>query len=538
LKSAAGPVMAVWGSLLLYSFSHAPVPGVNEPHYLTKARHYWNPDWCQGDFFLESSNPHQFFYQTVGLLTQFLTLAETAVAGRLIAYLLLAAGWHRLARRMTGDRWSGLVAAWVFLLLTSIGNLSGEWLVGGVESKVFSYAFCLLALSALSDSRWPSAGLYQGLAIAFHPLAGMWHLVAASMAAVGGFVVRWWSRRRRTGQIARPPESWGGPLTLRTHRRPTATVILSSLLLLAATGAQGIVPALNAISGVSARDAYVSNYIQVFYRLPHHLDPMNFSSAAWWGYGVLAVVALLLSRCVHPGRTAQLLMWVTWCAGVIALVGLIVGWKAQPEPGVRLSQGDLAVLKVRVALLKFYSFRLFDLLLPVLVSFQVAELCSERRLMSVLMSRPFKVGGLSTLAAVSLWLSSGTGSPTEFTPRQEHEWHAACHWIRDNTPESALFLTPKSQWTFRWLTARPEYVTIKDCPQDARGIIEWNNRLKLLTAWGDRHFTPEGFSRAAAADLHARTGIDYVIAYRLGPFDAPVVYRNDTWTVYLIGASP
>ena len=28
----------------------APVPHVNETHYLAKAKQYWQPDWCEGDF--------------------------------------------------------------------------------------------------------------------------------------------------------------------------------------------------------------------------------------------------------------------------------------------------------------------------------------------------------------------------------------------------------------------------------------------------------------------------------------------------------
>src|SRR5690606_21616877 len=72
---------AVWGQtglllllFLAYSFWCRPVPSVNEPHYLTKAKHYWQPSWCAGDFFLESSNPHLVFYRTVGALTQWFTL--------------------------------------------------------------------------------------------------------------------------------------------------------------------------------------------------------------------------------------------------------------------------------------------------------------------------------------------------------------------------------------------------------------------------------------------------------------------------------
>src|SRR5688500_11446594 len=33
-----------------------PVPDVNEAHYLTKARHFWDPAWVAGDFFLDSAD--------------------------------------------------------------------------------------------------------------------------------------------------------------------------------------------------------------------------------------------------------------------------------------------------------------------------------------------------------------------------------------------------------------------------------------------------------------------------------------------------
>ena len=39
-----------------------PVPEVNEAHYLSKAKHYWNPQWCDQDFFCNSADAHQVFY--------------------------------------------------------------------------------------------------------------------------------------------------------------------------------------------------------------------------------------------------------------------------------------------------------------------------------------------------------------------------------------------------------------------------------------------------------------------------------------------
>ena len=86
---------AVLASLLAFSAIRSPVPGVNEPHYLSKAKHYWEPDWCPHDFFLNSSDTHLVFYRTVGLFTQAFTLEQTAWLGRLLALGLLAWGWIR-----------------------------------------------------------------------------------------------------------------------------------------------------------------------------------------------------------------------------------------------------------------------------------------------------------------------------------------------------------------------------------------------------------------------------------------------------------
>src|SRR6185436_15746287 len=83
-------IVALWLSFLAYSLIRAPIPAVNEPHYLVKARHYWQPEWCRGDLFLESANPHVVFYQTFGWLPAVFRFETAALIGRMIALLLLA----------------------------------------------------------------------------------------------------------------------------------------------------------------------------------------------------------------------------------------------------------------------------------------------------------------------------------------------------------------------------------------------------------------------------------------------------------------
>src|SRR5712691_4883018 len=189
-------VLAVWLSFLLVSFVSSPIPGVNEAHYLTKSKHFWNPEWCSRDFFLTSFPAHQVFYQTFGWLTLWFDLPTVAIIGRVLGTALLAVSWtaltNRLLQQSTADNEptrpspasldNVLLSAWLFLGLQAIGNLSGEWLIGGFESKVVAYAFVFGSIAARLNRRFKTAAACAGAAISFHPIVGLWHVAAACIA--------------------------------------------------------------------------------------------------------------------------------------------------------------------------------------------------------------------------------------------------------------------------------------------------------------------------------------------------------------------
>ena len=97
--------------MLIYGAVADPAPGVNEPHYIGKAKHFWAPAWCPGDLLYESSNAHWMFYFTVGYWAKWLTLPQLAWAGRLVGY---GATRHWLAANACGfgtARLAGVVVA-------------------------------------------------------------------------------------------------------------------------------------------------------------------------------------------------------------------------------------------------------------------------------------------------------------------------------------------------------------------------------------------------------------------------------------------
>lgn len=510
-------ILLIAGSFAADSLIRFPIPGTNEPHYLCKAKHYWNPQWCAGDFFLESSNAHLFFYQVVGFFTQFLTLLQTAILGRLSGCLLLAIGWYRLLRVLTSGQWSPLIAAWIYLGLTAIGNFSGEWVIGGIESKVFAYGFLFLSVANGCEQKWNRAAIYLGLTISWHPIVGIWGLLCALFALTCYALVERKSLSR--GSLG---------VNFRQTIPACGWLILYSL--------PGLIPAISLLQGETPREEFSANFIQVFYRLKHHLDPMDFDTFSYLMYGLLLAVWLLFRR---KGKlTFSLRFFQFFIAGTLGLacIGFLLG--AGPRPA-----SEMPYYAFRMSLLKFYPFRLFDSLLPLAVTVTVINafyqrfFAAEENASATQTAHPryLTTGivllclGLITSVLYSAWISPPVH---KLTARQRSDWLDACHWIDQNAPESALFLTPIHQSDFKWYAQRPEYVTYKDCPQDAPGIVEWNRRLKYLRKWGQDYYN-KGFDDQALQVLHQETGITHLLVKRLGPFKTiKPVYQNQTYKIY------
>lgn len=510
-------ILLIAGSFAADSFIRFPVPGTNEPHYLCKAKHYWNPQWCAGDFFLESSNAHLFFYQVVGFFTQWLTLAQTAFLGRLAGCLLLAIGWYRLLRVLTPGIWSPLITAWMYLGIAAIGNFSGEWVVGGIESKVFAYGFLFLAIANGCEENWNRAAVYLGLTISWHPVVGVWGLLCALFALVCYALMQRKSLSRAS-------------LVLNIKQTIPACgwLILCSL--------PGLVPALSLLQGGTPREEFSANFIQVFYRLKHHLDPMDFNTFSYLMYGFLLAIWLLFYR--KENNVFSLRFFQYFIAGTLGLacVGFLLG--AGPRPA-----SEMPYYAFRMSLLKFYPFRLFDSLLPLAVTVSLTNAFYQRWFKQMETDADTATGnkririGFITLFSLCLFstvlYSAWIAPPVhKMTARQRSDWIDACHWIQNNSPTSSLFLTPIHQSDFKWYAQRPEYVTYKDCPQDAPGIIEWNRRLKYLRKWGQDYYN-KGFDDQALQVLHQQTGITHLLVKRLGPFNTiKPVYQNQTYKIY------
>ncbi|MBD3672672.1 MAG: hypothetical protein HUJ26_04005 [Planctomycetaceae bacterium] len=496
-----------------YLAIQVPIPGVNEPHYLCKAKHFWQPGYCPGDFFLDSSDTHFVFYLTFGWLTQFFSLATVAFLGRAIAVTLLATGWTSLSRRVTSVSWAPFGSAAMFLGLTSWQNFSGEWIVGGLESKVIAYGCLFFSWSLMFDGRWKSSAVLMGTAISFHPVVAGWGLIATCLGM--GFL-----KLRDKGSFVSPsPTEFGLAFV---------TTLICSL--------PGLIPALLTLMKPVKR-MELADQLQVFRRLGHHLNPAQFSLAAYLVYGGLLVLWVCLvwwqggfqkaSEETSSRLNGAHRFWLAIVLGsvIVTCGGLVVGWAnyAIADPG---------LTQFLTKLMKFYPFRLVDVLLPFSVALLLIDFTQVDR--RPVLWRSAVVGLLSVAsAATALMLVMPSRNVDGYTESKTESWIDICRWIDQHLPEDALVLAPRSSVTFRWYSSRAAYVTFKDCPQDAAGILEWNRRLNLYQEWASRSFRNDRlYDDRELAELARLTGATHLLASLMGPFEREPIHHNEYYRIY------
>ncbi|RLS51956.1 MAG: hypothetical protein DWH91_17825 [Planctomycetota bacterium] len=513
-------MLAVGGLAALFfgiGLIRAPIPGVNESHYLGKARHFWQPDWCAGDLFLESANPHAVFYAAFGWLTTRWSLSEVALILRAGQCLILAAGWVALGQRVTGSLGRTLIAATLFLLWQASGTWSGEWLVGGAESKVWAYGGLLLSAAWGLEGRWNRSALAAGFAISLHPVVGCWGLIIAGIA---------WGISRL--EALRNPSAQ--PLA-RTEPTAPRTVLITGMLLIAAA-LPGLIPAVQSLSAPSPEVAREADYLQVAVRLPHHLDPLTFPVRAWRDYLLLVLVWSLLKKqplSQPPAQSLQGNLWIErWMLAslLVALGGLIAAWGPRPFQ-------EMPFWALRAKLLKLYPFRLGDMLVPITVAFSAAAALWPTTSMNL--RRKVLV---SLLSLGALYATFRLPIPDRILATQpaaiQSDWLAASAWIRQHTPEDAVVQAIHDNWALRWYAERSEYFHFKDCPQDPASIVEWNRRYQLINQWKLKTFSDGRGSQIELNDLSHQTGIQYLLCFAYTPMESQPVFASPYFRVYRI----
>ncbi len=498
--------------LLCFLFAGWPPPDVNEAHYLSKARHYWQPAWGVGDIFLESGDAHLVFYWAFGWLTRCLPLTAVAWIGRLITWTGLAWAWWRLSQAVVPRRWFALLTASLFLLFNQRFHLAGEWVVGGVEAKGFAYVLVLFALDAMLRRQWRRVWPLLGIATSFHVLVGGWSFLAG--------LVAWWSCR-----ALRP--AW---------KSLAPSVVLGMLLAL-----PGLAAALLLNRGADAEQVRLANEIYVYGRLSHHLVFHRFPHEFMARHAVLLAI-WLAAAFATPCRLAQGRLGQRPLRGFVGAAVLLAAI------GIVIDQSLLYHLDLAAALLKYYWFRLSDVMLPVGAACALAGLAEcwrqtrPRWAVTLVVILVLAGGGNLAWTHAQRRLDFRPGADVQTLPgwtddaartqRTFEDWQRACRWIAENTPEDALFITPFAQQTFKWYAQRGEAFCWKDVPQDAAAVVEWWQRRQDLYPRRVLHYGLATLGETRLSELAGRYHARYIVVDRQSggrPLLLPCVYpRYDT----------
>ena len=473
----------VWLVLIFFLFAGSPPPDVGESHYLVKAKHYWQPEWCAGDLFLESLDAHGTFYWTFGWVTRFFSLTATAWIGRVLIWSLLAWSWRRLSWAVVPRPLFSLLSAGLMLLFLRNFHLAGEWVVGGVEAKGFAYVLVFLALEAIVRGRWRGAILFAGAAAAFHVLVGGWTVIAIGFAWIC-------AGKERPSLISLIPAALGG----------------------LALSLPGLAPSLALTWAVPPETAAEAARIYAFDRLSHHLVFHEFPPWHMVRYALLLAAWLALVWWVRKENDLRRLQWVVAGAVLIGVLGVLLDqmyvMNSHMEGHSVQKYQQLAASKLR-----YYWFRMSDSLVPIGVALAIcagiSRLITRRpKAANWLLVAATLAAGLN-LADVCYWrarlplpgailqprptvdarrqwwgsvlferpaakdVNANRLAPEVPVAEWFQHWRSVCRWIEASTPRDARFLTPPHQQTFKWYAGRAEVVNWKDVPQDARGLIAW-----------------------------------------------------------------
>lgn len=506
--------------VLCFVYAGTPAPDVNEAHYLTRAKHMYQPDWCPGDLFLESHDAHGVFVWCIGWVARFVSLPALAWNGRVATWWLLSLAWWRLSWAVAPKRYFSVFSAALAICLWHYGHMAGEWVVGGFEAKGFAYVLVFVALHRIVLGHWRSAFVLLGCASSFHVLVGGWTLIAS-------IAVYLWERLAHrftlgSDQLDRP-----------------LTKDLLALFVAAACAMPGLVPALLLNLGVDAETVSFANQVYVYRRLSHHLLPQK-------------IAPLLIFRFIG-----------------LSILWAVLWWRSDRQPGLnRLNAIVFASLllsaaatlidrctwnhhDIGAALLRYYWFRLSDVMVPLAVALLLTrQLASRADLRQNQNSWALIVAILTVTAGVGQQFLTRLGNPCpngflqglgrEMEDRDQViekwlAWQDVCDWARRNTPYDTRFLTPTTSQTFKWYAERPEVATWKDTPQDARTIRTWWETLTRIRR--SKVYDPEDISTtedlfALATDFHFR----YIVVDQIhAPIAAwPMVYQNDWFRVHFV----
>lgn len=466
-------------------------------------------DWLANDWYLSQVIVYRIpIGYLIGALVSVIGFDGAIIIGRFVSYGLFVFAFHGLIRTLNIRYEVGATVLIVFFTFFSVGMNYGEWMVGGLETKVFSYISVLLSVKYFLSDRWKNGFFYVGLALSLHLLVGGYHLfclllvLSVLMTTRQGIVNR--------VRLALPWFFIGG-----------------------AWGMYGLISYLLTYDDPEVSEMGWNIYTNLRVSF-HTLPKISFNELAIpIVFTTINVIALFWSK----NDQIKALGLYSLATVIIVLVGFGI-----------FIYGDSSYLR-------YYFFRFNDVIQPLITLLMVGSLVQEKTedyikcrysvsfiypVMLALSLIPFvitKYDHLSQMINIGSYGEKWSGSSiaAELT-----------NWIKSNTSNTAEFIIPIELTNFYLKAERAVFVSWKHSPQDALNLVEWNRRIGMINRGVPLelfHSDPQkevqmNYDRLSSLEVleikKEYPSVTHVIMAIENDLDLPKVFQNEQFCIYVL----
>lgn len=507
----------------------------NENIYSIHPLKMLDPEYLENDPFMGGISYFNIIFSVACL--PFYALFDHLIAVMIIRVIIWSFQIWALSKltKTLGLKWWAFIF-FIIIWLNVPTRLAGEWVIRSAESKPVAYGFIFLSINALLNDELKKSGIFSGIAVSFHVLAGGWSAVALFITVV-----------------------------LNNYKNREIKEIICFGINLLIFSLPGLLPAVygligfqgsSEISGTASLINQNVDKICVTFANPFHLDP------AYFIQGVEAIKVIFLftvpiflykkflkkekSRAIN---TFLIILIVTFIIGIIAR--------------------KLEIYKY----LKYYPFRVADGLLPLNLwigfSLMIQTVFDRLKYKKILacslipiimitsnylidISEPkrryssFKKLLKRTEPRETAYRTKDTLERlhNKFVKKKFDGFDDMANWIKLNTPKDSIFLTPPWKYSFALKAQRAQVVTYKCVPID-KSLLAWKQRMEDLNGG---KFIQEGkgwmykelksnypkLTEYEILDMKKKYNVDYILTTNNGYKNFNIVYQNKIYTLYKI----
>jgi hypothetical protein len=410
----------------------------NECSILVTARHFVDPNWIKGDWWLSTGIEYESLFNFfAGMLYKISNFSLTFILGRLFVYSLWSYIFAKILIELKISVW---LAPFLFYAIQQNQSMGfGEWMIPGFETKSFAYLAVFGSILCLKKERYKCAFLFLGLSISFHVLIGLYLTFAIFCVLI--------MDKRISDQIH--------------FERNNLLKYIPVVLAGASVGIIAIVKWKLSGANVDAGAVDMGGIIYVTKRVAHHVLFKFRMSILIFSISFITI-SFVYNKKYSGSFFARMLIGMCYMTLVYFTIGFFV---AEFCP---------------VQYMKFYFFRTADVLLP-LTTFLLLFSIGSQFYYSHFNSKVIK----SILIVLLLFgIYRGTVKCYDgfhkFRDTFTDQQNDAYAWIKNNTKPADVFMVESSNTTFYVNAERPIFVAFKHSPQKEKHIVEWFRRMTIL----------------------------------------------------------